>query len=66
MSQRKKPVDDAIDGRLLFDLSKDPGEQNNVLRGFPEIAADLESLLDEIKANGSHAIDYRKWERYIV
>ena len=29
----------------LFDLSKDPGEQNNVADQFPEIAADLEARL---------------------
>jgi arylsulfatase A-like enzyme len=29
----------------LFDLSKDPGEQNNVADRFPEIAADLEARL---------------------
>jgi arylsulfatase A-like enzyme len=29
----------------LFDLSKDPGEQNNVAEQFPEIAADLEARL---------------------
>jgi hypothetical protein len=29
----------------LFDLSKDPGEQNNVADPFPEIAADLEARL---------------------
>ena len=29
----------------LFDLSKDPGEQNNVADEFPEIAADLEARL---------------------
>ena len=29
----------------LFDLLKDPGEQNNVADQFPEIAADLEARL---------------------
>jgi arylsulfatase A-like enzyme len=29
----------------LFDLSKDPGEQNNVADQFPEIASDLEARL---------------------
>ena len=29
----------------LFDLSKDPGEQNNIADQFPEIAADLEARL---------------------
>ena len=29
----------------LFDLSKDPGEQNNVAAQFPEIASDLEGRL---------------------
>src|SRR4029079_9307873 len=29
--------------RELYDLSKDPGEQNNVAEQFPEIAADLEA-----------------------
>jgi hypothetical protein len=29
----------------LFDLSKDPGEQNNVAEQFPDIAADLEARL---------------------
>ncbi len=29
----------------LFDLSKDPGEQNNVADQFPEIVSDLEARL---------------------
>lgn len=34
----------------LYDLSKDVGEQNNVIDKYPDIAKELQAKLDEIKA----------------
>ena len=51
--KRKVPIEDAIDGKLLFNLAEDPGETENVIRQNAEIADRLEALLDVIKRRGS-------------
>ncbi len=33
----------------LYDLSKDIGEQNNVIDKYPDIANELQAMLDKIK-----------------
>ncbi|MDF1657446.1 MAG: sulfatase-like hydrolase/transferase [Verrucomicrobiales bacterium] len=36
----------------LFDLSKDPGEKNNVIQEYPEVAEELKAELETIIASG--------------
>jgi hypothetical protein len=33
----------------LFDLEKDPSEQNNVFSEYPEVVKDLKKLLNSVK-----------------
>ncbi len=57
MARRKVPIDDAVDGRLLFDLADDPDEENNLIEREPEIASRLARLLAQIQEKGSRNAD---------
>ena len=37
----------------LYDLKDDPGEQNNVLSSHPEVAKEMQAILDTLKKTGS-------------
>jgi len=39
--------------RHLYDLATDPGEETNLIDRHPDLAAELDRLLDRIKACGS-------------
>ena len=49
---RLRLVNDPVPVHQLFDLSKDPGEENNVLDQNPEVAKRLITQLDELIAAG--------------
>ena len=55
-AKRKVPIEDAVDRRLLFNLEEDPQESTNVIRENPEIAAELEELLEKVKLSGSRTL----------
>lgn len=56
MAQRREPVPDAVDGRLLFNLEEDPSEERNVIEESPGIVAWLERMLEEIRLRGSRSV----------
>jgi arylsulfatase A len=49
-------ADDAPGSRMLFDLASDPGEQVDLVDRHPLIAAELDRLLQRIKARGSRHV----------
>ena len=59
---RKRPIpEDAVDGRLLFNLEDDPAEERNVVTSHPKVAARLEDLLREIRESGSRSVPGVDW-----
>jgi arylsulfatase A-like enzyme len=57
LAKRRRPVPDAVDGRLLFDLESDPAEEFNLIRERPALAAWLETVLEDVKQHGSRNVD---------
>jgi arylsulfatase A-like enzyme len=57
LARRRRPVPDAVDGKLLFDLVGDPSEEHNLIDEQPDIAEWLEELLEEVKTKGSRHVD---------
>jgi len=51
---------------LLFDLDRDPGEQNNIVQKEPQLAKDLRARLDEwAKQNEpSKEVQFERWRIY--
>ena len=56
-ARKKMPPEDAVDGRLLFNLQSDISETTNVILQYPEIADRLSSVLDSVKNRGSRFVD---------
>lgn len=57
LARRRRPVPDALDGKLLFDLGADPSEERNLAGERPDIVSWLESVLSEVKEKGSRRVD---------
>lgn len=57
LAERRLPVPDAVDGRLLFDLRDDPGECNNLVTDRPATAAWLERVLADVRRDGSRSVN---------
>jgi arylsulfatase A-like enzyme len=41
----------------LYDLESDAGEQNNVIKQFPEVAADMKKLLEQVRKSAGLRFD---------
>lgn len=56
LARRRRPVPDAVDGRLLFDLENDPSEQHNLIEQRPATTAWLEGILELVRSRGSRNV----------
>lgn len=57
LAKRRVPVDDAVNGRLLFDPEDDRSEDRNLISDRPGLAAWVETILDDVKRDGSRHVD---------
>ncbi|MBT3272963.1 MAG: arylsulfatase [Spirochaetales bacterium] len=56
-ARKKKPPEDAVDGKLLFNLDDDPSETTNLVTKYPDVVDQLAAVLESVKARGSRFIN---------
>ena len=50
--------EDRLEERFLFNIEEDLGEENNLIEEYPDLAEELETLLERVKVCGTKYLNW--------